>query len=159
MDELKVYKPHDYCEKEPFKVFLGGTIENGESIDWQTQLIKELDHYEGAFRPLRLKVFNPRRENWPKENETEEIRKQIQWELHHLEISDLIVMNVLGNSRSPISLMEIGLFAKENKLMVFCPKEFYRYNNVMEVCARYNIPLYNTNDVKVIASKVVERMK
>lgn len=158
MDELRVYEPHEYCEKEPFKLFLAGTIDNGQSIDWQTQLIEELKTWENAFHPLRLKVFNPRREHWPKEEEKEEIHRQIQWELHHLELADLIVMNILGNSKSPISLMELGLFAKENKLMVFCPKEFYRYNNVEEVCTKYRIPLYNTNDIKVIARKVVEKM-
>ena len=63
-------------------------------------------------------------------------------------------MNILANSKSPISLMEIGLFAKEGKLMVFCPKTFYRYDNVRVVCNRYNVPLYATNNIPFITEKV-----
>ena len=40
--------------------------------------------------------------------------------------------------------MEIGLYANSGKLVVVCPKEFYRYDNVRIVCEKYNIPLYNS---------------
>jgi hypothetical protein len=65
-------------------------------------------------------------------------------------------MNILGNSKSPISLMEIGLFAKEHKLIVFCNPNFYRYDNVRIVCERYKVPLYDTNDILVIKNKVLQ---
>jgi hypothetical protein len=41
---------------------------------------------------------------------------------------------------SPISLMELGLFA--NKCVVYCPEGFERKGNVDIVCQRYNIPVY-----------------
>jgi hypothetical protein len=50
--------------------------------------------------------------------------------------------------------MELGLFAKEGRLMVFCPKTFYRYDNVRVVCKRYNVPLFTTNNIPYIAEKV-----
>ena len=65
-------------------------------------------------------------------------------------------MNILGNSKSPISLMELGLFAKEHKVIVFCPPTFYRFDNVKMVCKRYNVPLYDTNDILVIKNKILE---
>lgn len=71
-----------------------------------------------------------------------------------MEKADLIVMNILADSKSPISLMEIGLFARTNKLIVFCPKTFYRYDNVRVVCQRFGIPLYNTNNIPYMAQKV-----
>ena len=83
-----------------------------------------------------------------------EIDKQIEWELYHLEKADMIVMNILADSKSPISLMELGLFAKEGRLMVFCPKAFYRYDNIRVVCKRYDIPLFTTNNIPYIAEKV-----
>ena len=52
--------------------------------------------------------------------------------------------------------MEIGLFAKEHKLIVFCNSNFYRYDNVRIVCERYKVPLYDTNDILVIKNKVLQ---
>lgn len=137
----------------PLKLFLGGTIDNGNSENWQKTLIDALN---GVDTVHPIMVYNPRRDEWPSQGDKAEISRQIKWELHHLELSNLIVMNILGDSKSPISLMEIGLFAKDNKLIVFCPKEFYRFENVMEVCERYRIPLYTTNDISMIRDKVLE---
>ena len=84
--------------------------------------------------------------------------KQVNWELDHLERADIIIMNILASSKSPISLMEIGLFVKSGKLLVFCPKNYYRYDNVRIVCERFNIPLFNTNDLLVIKHQVELRL-
>ena len=137
----------------PLNLFLGGTIDNGESFDWQSALTDELCSSD-TVHPIM--IYNPRRAEWANNDDKEEIEKQINWELYHLERADLIVMNILGNSKSPISLMEIGLFAKEHKLIVFCNPNFYRYDNVRIVCRMYNIPLYNTNDILVIKNKVLQ---
>ena len=104
-------------------------------------------------------IYNPRRADWPSSDDHAEIDKQIKWELSHLERADLIVMNILGNSKSPISLMEIGLFARENRLLVFCPKDFYRYDNVRVVCGSYGIPLFETNDIDYIRDRVLDYEK
>ena len=138
----------------PLNVFLAGTIDNGDSLDWQSAVINELNDFETK---RAIIVYNPRRENWDKETSHEEIDKQITWELYHLERANLIVMNILGDSKSPISLMELGLFAKEHKVIVFCPPTFYRYDNVRMVCKRYNVPLYETNDILAIKNKILER--
>ena len=50
--------------------------------------------------------------------------------------------------------MELGLFARGGRLVVFCPKTFYRYDNVRKVCQRYGVQLFNTNDILFIAEKV-----
>jgi hypothetical protein len=135
--------------KNPFRVFLGGSIDMGNSTDWQQELINTINGVE-----LRrdVTIYNPRREEWPSDHR--EIDRQIDWELSHLEKADLIVMNILANSKSPISLMELGLFAREGRLMVFCPKAFYRYDNVRNVCKRYEVPLRTTNNIPYIAERV-----
>jgi hypothetical protein len=145
------YRPED--EPKSLKVFFGGTIDNGSSIDWQKTLAEELMACETK-RPLC--IFNPRRANWDKQADKKKIEGQIVWELTHLELADVIVMNILPNSKSPISLMEIGLFARKHKLIVFCNENFYRYDNVKVVCERYDVPLYNTNDILVIKNKILE---
>ena len=147
----------EYKEGEfPVNVFLGGTIDNGNSDDWQTQLIEELGK-EKTKHPLC--IYNPRRADWPSSEDHNEIDKQIKWELSHLERADLIVMNILGDSKSPISLMEIGLFARQNKLLVFCPKNFYRYDNIRVVCGSYGIPLFETNNIEYIKDRVLDYEK
>jgi hypothetical protein len=160
MDKIKVFTPpYDYdngknmTDIAPLRVFLGGTIDDGKSINWQSELIGELNSCD-TVHPII--VYNPRRSEWPSSDDHSEIDKQINWELYHLERADLIVMNILPKSKSPISLMEIGLFAKEHKLMVFCNENFYRFDNVRVVCERYDVPLYTTNDILVIKNKVLE---
>ena len=120
MDKIRVFTPtYDYDNGKnigydviPLRVFLGGTIDNGKSIDWQKTLIGELNSCD-TVHPII--VYNPRREDWPDSNDNNEIEKQINWELYHLERADLIVMNILGSSKSPISLLELGLFARTGK--------------------------------------------
>lgn len=45
-------------------------------------------------------------------------------------------------SKSPITLLELGLFAKSGKLHVVCTEVFYRYDNVRITCAKYGVPVY-----------------
>ena len=161
MSKINIFTPPERCDdkscnilggkKCPVKLFLAGTVDNGDSDNWQDDLIKTISNVE-LMRPVN--IYNPRREQWPSSNDHNEIDKQIEWELYHLEKADLIVMNILANSKSPISLMELGLFAKEGRLVVFCPKTFYRYDNVRVVCKRYGIPLFTTNNIPSIAEKV-----
>jgi hypothetical protein len=60
-----------------------------------------------------------------------------------LEEVDIIFMNILPESKSPITLLELGLHAAMGNLIVCCPDGFYRKGNVEIVCHRYGIPLYN----------------
>ena len=137
----------------PLNLFLAGTIDNGESLNWQEAIVGELLEEDTA---RAIMIYNSRRDNWNKDAGKDEIERQIKWELYHLERADLIVMNILGNSKSPISLMELGLFAKEKKVIVFCPSTFYRYDNVRIVCERYGVPLFDTNDILVIKNQILQ---
>ena len=162
MKKNKVFlPPYDYDNGTytidgvvPLNLFIAGTIDNGNSYYWQKSLIDELN-LSDTVHPIM--IYNPRREDWPDSNDNNEIEKQINWELYHLERADLIVMNILGDSKSPISLMEIGLFARSGKLIVFCDPSFYRYDNVRVVCKTYDIPLYETNDISAIKDAVILR--
>lgn len=138
-------------------IFLGGTIEGGTGVDWQKELSKILREVLPA--DVDINVYNPRRPHWDQNCDVGERINQIKWEHYYLDRSDIIVMNILEDSKSPISLMEVGMYADSDKLLIFCPKSFYRYENVLCVCQKYDIPLYDTNDVNVIAEKVVERIK
>ena len=74
--------------------------------------------------------------------------QQVMWELTSLEVCDLIVMYFDPKTKSPISLLELGLFARSEKIIVVCPDGFWRKGNVEIVCNFYNIPLYSDiNDI------------
>jgi len=120
-------------------VFLAGTIDNGNSVDWQSMAGELLDADDRI-------IFNPRRANWDSlmspTSDNPKFVQQVAWEYDALTIADIILFNFLPNSKSPITLLELGLFADSGKCVVVCPDEFYRQGNVIFICAEYEIPLY-----------------
>lgn len=124
-----------------FKVFLAGTIDNGNSEDWQTLCYEH-------FANKSITLYNPRRDSWNSSLDTtinsKDLVEQVEWELNALRDSSVILMNLLPDSKSPISLLELGLFAKDTKLVVVCPDKFYRSGNVKVVCRQYGIPVFDT---------------
>lgn len=122
-------------------IFLAGTIDMGKSVDWQKATI---DWFKGK-SDGKFMLFNPRRGKGLS-GEMSDFEHQVNWELEHLERTDIIIMNILANSKSPITLLEMGLFMRSGKLYVICEPGFYRYDNVRLTCARYGVPLYHNLD-------------
>jgi hypothetical protein len=136
------YKPPtNIARRNPNRksIFLAGSIEMGAAEDWQKNLstIFERNGYD---------VLNPRRDewdsSWEQKFENPQFFQQVTWELNALENSDLIIVYFAPSTKSPISLLELGLFARSKKIMVVCPEGFWRKGNVDIVCHYYNIPLY-----------------
>ena len=125
------------------KVFLGGSIEMGKAENWQERVEKALDYTEKEFR-----IYNPRRDDWDSSweqtFENPQFSQQVNWELNALENSDIVIMYFDPNTKSPISLLELGLYAKSGKLLVCCSDGFWRKGNVDIVCEKYNVPLFNS---------------
>jgi hypothetical protein len=134
--------PHSVVKnskKGHLKIFLAGTIEMGNSEDWQTKVTEALSD-----RPYT--ILNPRREewdsSWEQKIENPQFYQQVNWELDALNKADIIILYLLPDSKSPISLLELGLYASSGKLLVCCPEGFWRKGNVEIVCERFNILLY-----------------
>lgn len=127
-------------ERENVRIFLAGTIDNGSSEDWQ----KELTDAVKDDAPITF--FNPRRDEWNPNEGEEGLIRQIRWEQYYLDKADVILLNFVGSSKSPISLLELGIYSQTNKLIVLCPKEYYRFMNVKLTCEKYNIPLVESDD-------------
>lgn len=121
-------------------IFLAGSIEMGNAENWQEELTK---YFERDFN-----IFNPRRDNWDsswiQSIDNPQFYEQVNWELNGLDKSDLIIMYFDPNTKSPISLLELGLYATSKKLLVICPEGFWRKGSVDIVCKKYDIPLYET---------------
>jgi hypothetical protein len=145
MREIKAPFPFkdNYSVDERF-LFLAGSIEMGKADNWQTKLVE-------ALKDFPIVILNPRRDDWDsswvQSIDNPMFREQVEWELDAMEFADGIYMYFDPNTKSPISLLELGLFAKEEKkLAVYCPKGFWRKGNVDVVCKRYGVKQFDTPD-------------
>jgi nucleoside 2-deoxyribosyltransferase len=131
-------------------VFLAGSIEMGTAEPWQERLVNE-------FKDTDIRFLNPRRDDWDsswvQEASNPQFAQQVNWELDALDYSDLIVFNFDPDTKSPITLMELGLYAASGKVIVCCPDGFWRKGNVEIVCQRHNVTLVNSFDELVNAVK------
>ena len=64
-------------------------------------------------------------------------------------MATLILINFEPDSKSPITLLELGLHANDRGLIVRCPKGYWRKGNVDIVCARHRVPVYEDLDQAV----------
>lgn len=151
---MKVIYPTNKIEIPGIKIFLAGTIDMGNSIDWQQKVI---DHFQDLDNEKEIIILNPRRNDWDSSwvqtIENEQFRGQVNWELDALEASDFIIMFFDKNSKSPISMLELGLFADSKKMLVCCEEGFWRKGNIDIVCQRKGIPTFETIDNLIIALK------
>lgn len=133
---MKVVKAPESLAFGGRSVFLAGSIEMGKAVDWQTVLTEKL-------KDLNVTVLNPRRDDWDSSWEQKktnpQFKEQVTWELNALNRADVIVMYFDPATMSPISLLELGLYASTGKLIVCCPEGFWRKGNVDIVCDRYDI--------------------
>ena len=122
------------------KVFLAGSIEMGSAEPWQEQVVKRFNE--------NVVFYNPRRDDWDSSwtHDSPEFNEQVNWELDFLENTDIILMYFDPNTKSPISLLELGLFARQGKLIVCCPDGFWRQGNVRIVCERFRIPFFTDKE-------------
>jgi hypothetical protein len=106
-------------------------------------------------------LLNPTRfswdSSWKLSADDAQFSEQVAWELEHLEKADLIVVNMLPESQSPISLLEFGLHAKSGKVVVCCPEGFWKKGNVDMVCRRYHVKQVNT--IEDLISYIKEKLQ
>lgn len=120
---------------QKFSVFLAGSIEMGVAGNWQERIERELYDQE------TICILNPRRDDWDsgwkQEISDPQFNEQVSWELSAMERADLIVLYFSPETKSPVSMLELGLFARSGKIIVCCPEGFWRKGNVDIVCERY----------------------
>jgi hypothetical protein len=140
-------------------IFLGGSIDMGAAEDWQTRLTNDLADYENVV------LLNPRRNDWDSSwvqdpTPGTQFYEQVEWEMERQEDTDLLIYYFAPDSKSPITLLELGLYAADH-VLVCCPKEFYRYGNVKMVCERYGVQIVESyeemiTDIRAILDVVLE---
>jgi hypothetical protein len=151
MHHIKAPSYYDHLNENWYSIFLAGSIEMGKAEDWQQGIVEFVKHQND-----KLVILNPRRDNWDsswkQDKDSFNFRSQVTWELGALEKADLVVFYFDPNTKSPVSLLELGLFA--NKSLVCCPEGFWRKGNVDVVCERYNIQTVDSlRDLKLAIVK------
>jgi hypothetical protein len=156
---MKVYhapEPVDWANGIK-KVFLAGSIDNGSAIDWQAELIAQLES-----RQVAIEVLNPRRLQWDSTWETTTDNplfvEQVSWELKGLEKVEYHVFYFAPQTLAPISLLELGLHGRRGTTLVCCPTGYWRKGNVDIVCKRYGVRQVETLEdlARVLANLVSE---
>ena len=128
---MKIIKPPSqlpFMKMEPI-VFLAGTIEMGNSEDWQTIISSKLVHVEDGI------LLNPRRDTWDNSwgENSEELHAQIAWELQGQELADIIVFNFEPGSTSIITMLEYGLaMGWGNKKVAVRCEGYFRKTNIIQ---------------------------
>lgn len=129
-------------------IFLAGSIEQDTAVDWQSAFVT-------AMSDIECTLFNPRRAEWDATwtEDNPKFQEQVSWELNALDQADLIIMRFEPETKSPITLLELGLYASSGKLLVSCPPGFWRRGNVKIVCGRYGVPMYDEMSDLTVAVK------
>lgn len=135
-----IYAPDDFRDATR-TVFLAGSIEMGATVDWQRQIMDFLSDCDAT-------ILNPRRPDWDaswqQTTENAAFVKQVNWELDALHFADCIVYYFDPQTKAPVSLLELGLFADSGKIAVCCPSGFWRKGNVDVVCQKFGVPIVET---------------
>jgi hypothetical protein len=124
---MKVITAPEYYvpTNEEIAVFLAGGITNCE--DWQQEVIDYLKSLPEE-KTDKLVIYNPRRDKWPKSSDTEEIRRQINWEADYIRSADIFTMYFTNTEKSdqPICFYELGKYANNNTDIISYQEGFKR---------------------------------
>lgn len=136
MREVKAPGLYEIDRRHESSLFLAGSIEMGTAVDWQEDVAYAMRGHGGV-------LLNPRRNDWDasweQSTDNPQFREQVEWELQAMADADVIAMYFAPGTKSPITLLEFGLWARTPKLIVCCPEGFWRKGNVDVVCHRYEI--------------------
>lgn len=138
------------------RVFLAGSIEMGSAVNWQERIEEELKYVD-------FNLYNPRRDDWDsswvQSIDNPQFKEQVDWELDHIDDADLVVFYFDPNTKSPITLMELGIVCGDwQDVIVCCPEGFWRKGNVDILCARNDTRMVDTLDelIEAIRAYVAE---
>lgn len=140
MIEIKSPNPINPQLESP-TVFLAGSIEEGKAEPWQ-------DKVKNALAGLNVTLYNPRRDawdaSWKQTIDNPQFKEQVEWELSSIEAADLVFIYIDPKTMSPITLLEFGTLWKSNKIIIGCPKGFWRRGNLEVMCNLVGLRLHET---------------
>lgn len=160
---VQLIKPPNRVNKthiNSYSIFLAGSIEMGKAVDWQADITKWIE--QNAPSDQHITIYNPRRsdwdDSWKQDINEQQFFEQVSWELDRIDNSDLVVIYFAPDTKSPISLLELGKVAesKPESTIVCCPAKFWRKGNVDIVCYQKGIPVVsNLTELKIAIGEML----
>ncbi|KAL6711373.1 hypothetical protein ACN47E_005904 [Coniothyrium glycines] len=153
-----IHKPPARAVVDRPSVVLYGAIQSDPSKDWQTNLSASLSD-------LPVAILNPRRDDWDsswiEDISFPKFKEQVDWEMDYANLADVIVFNFVPEAQTPITLLELGMYAGTGKAIVCCPEGYWKRGNVQMVCTRYNIELLDSlEDLKEkVRARLIMKLK
>jgi hypothetical protein len=145
----------DYADAPRPYLFLAGSIEMGAAEEWQARLSAMLLDTSGT-------ILNPRRDDWDaswsQEPTPGPFMDQVHWELNAQSAADVVVFYFSPETKSPITLLELGLAlaSRPETVAVCCPAGFWRRGNVVLTCERYGVtPVDSLDALAAQASRLL----
>lgn len=136
-----IHKPPVTPEVKRTSVILYGGVQPEPA--WQTSLAASLSD-------LPIDILDPRRDDWDSTWKEDisfpKFKGQVEWEMDHAKVADVIVFYFPPGLLTPIALLELGMHAGTGKALVCCPEGFYKRGNVQMVCLKYGIDLLDSLD-------------
>ena len=156
------YAPNTIVLNSLPTVFMAGSIEMGTAEDWQSRVGPAIS------RELGCHVLDPRRPDWDAswEQSADNLKfaEQVMWEALGLDVADYVIFNILPDTYSPITLLELGYVLgsrggnAKNQVVVNCPRGFWRKGNVDIMCNRAGVKVTeNENHMFDWLSQLLER--
>lgn len=89
---------------------------------------------------------------------------QVEWEMDHGKLADVIVIYFVPGTQAPISLLELGTYAAlygGEKVVVCCPEGFWKRGNVRIVCGRFGVQCVDGVDELegIVREKLVAKLR
>ena len=113
----------------------------------------------------QVTFLDPRRDDWDSSwkqtLEDDNFVDQVDWELDNLEKCDIMFLYFDPSTKSPISLLEFGLYARSNpeKLICCCPEGFYRKGNLQVTGRKYGVKILDHFETAIDYLKVAIHKK
>lgn len=152
---MKVIFPPETQDMSDLTVFLAGTIEMGKSFDWQSEFLKNFEDEKITFLNPRRKDWDP---NWIQDINNPKFKEQVLWELSGIKNADIVIMYLDPESKSSISLLELGILTSTpEKVLLYCPKGFYRKGNVDIVAELFGMSSFESfEEIKNVLLKLIK---
>ncbi|ROW07995.1 hypothetical protein VPNG_06111 [Cytospora leucostoma] len=158
--KVQVITPNDTDQNPSYpttSVFLAGPTE----CPWRTNFLATLRSLIEKSPHPNITVYNPYQPNWgPSWREDladNRFTTQVEWELERQESATIVALFFHGDSKAPLSLLELGLSARSGKAVVGCDKAYWKRGYVQAVCQRYGVPM--ADDLDGLATLVADKLK
>ncbi len=133
------------------KVYLGGTMDfSSANNDWQQLwidgLVKLSDPIKGLLliKNVNWVIFNPHvlPQNPLAPNlDNPEFVQTMQWRMQMMDQADMVFLNIMNKSVSPVPILEFGSLLTSGKLIVRCGEQHQIYSQIRLYCEKYQVPL------------------